>query len=162
MSTLQFTSLGKFAAHLLTLQNSIADEMELGLTQVAQQLTATMLDELLTLQQSSDTDPTTGIPLTTSPATATSASGASSPAASGDSVQVTQALRDSIGSVVTSDTLVIGSDSDTAVDLELGTDTIPPQPFLGPAVIQNEDRIKELLGHALAAGLLGRTEVPSV
>jgi HK97 gp10 family phage protein len=71
----------------------------------------------------------------------------------------TGGLRDSISRQVEGDEAAVGSTSDIAVYQELGTDKIPPRPFLGPAAFKNRDRIESLLGlaviHALEYGEVG-------
>lgn len=73
----------------------------------------------------------------------------------------TGALRDSITHEI--DTLppfitvaAIGSDSDIAVDQELGTNRIPPRPFLGPAMYENEQAIIHIVMDANADILEGK------
>jgi phage gpG-like protein len=68
----------------------------------------------------------------------------------------TGALRDSIGHEVHGFEAVIGSTSDVAVFQELGTNKIPPRPFLGPAVVQNEEALRALWHDVLLRGFLGR------
>jgi phage gpG-like protein len=65
-------------------------------------------------------------------------------------------LRDSIGHAVRGFEAVIGSTSDVAVYQELGTDRIPPRPFLGPAVVENEEALRALWHDVLLRGFLGR------
>lgn len=71
----------------------------------------------------------------------------------------TGGLRDSISRQVEGNEAAIGSTSDIAVYQELGTDRIPPRPFLGPAAFKNKDRIERILGesvmHALEYGAAG-------
>lgn len=65
----------------------------------------------------------------------------------------TGALRNSISREVHGDEAAVGSTSDVAVYQELGTDTIPPRPFLGPAAFKNKERIEALLGQAVVHAL---------
>lgn len=56
-----------------------------------------------------------------------------------------------------------GSTSDIAVWQELGTATIPPRAFVGPAGMRNAEKVAKILGHAFANGLLygsGETLTP--
>lgn len=68
-------------------------------------------------------------------------------------------LRESISREVTSEEAVIGSTSDIAVYQEVGTDKIPPRPFLGAAAFSNKEKILKILGgsmmHALEYGAAG-------
>lgn len=65
-------------------------------------------------------------------------------------------MRDSVHREVSALEAVVGSDEDKAVYHELGTDKIPPRPFLGPAVLHCEEKMKRVLGGALVTGILGR------
>lgn len=64
-------------------------------------------------------------------------------------------LRDSIGHTVEGLEACIGSDMDIAVYQELGTKTIPPRPFLGPALFNNEHKVVKLIGEHASGALLG-------
>lgn len=63
----------------------------------------------------------------------------------------TGGLRDSISGEAESVGLgvrgIVGSTSDIAAYQEVGTSTIPPRPFLGPALMLEEPKIAEDLGH---------------
>lgn len=59
-------------------------------------------------------------------------------------------LRDSIGHQVSGLEALVGSTSDIAVYQELGTSTIPPRAFLGPAAIRKKEQIEKLIGAAAA------------
>ncbi len=65
------------------------------------------------------------------------------------------ALRDSI--VVEQDgaTVTVGSTLDVAAYQEFGTATIPPRPFLGPALLAQHEQIVKLVGERAVAALLG-------
>jgi phage gpG-like protein len=63
-------------------------------------------------------------------------------------------LRDSISHETRALEAVIGSNEDVMVYQELGTDTIPPRPVLGPALLRKEDRIVKLLGNYTATAML--------
>lgn len=64
-------------------------------------------------------------------------------------------LRDSIENEVHGFEAVIGSASDVAVYQELGTDKIPPRPFLGPALVQSEHALRAIWHDVLLRGFLG-------
>lgn len=68
-------------------------------------------------------------------------------------------LRDSITHEVEVHEAVIGSKSDIAAYQEFGTPTIPPRPFMGPAVFKNKGKIQRILGEALVEGLIGGEKV---
>ncbi|MGZ5056412.1 MAG: hypothetical protein ACXWAT_15925 [Methylobacter sp.] len=70
-------------------------------------------------------------------------------------------LRDSINSEVGHPqklifNAAIGSDADIAAYQELGTNRIPPRPFIGPAMYEQEHLIKHMLGNASMAVLAGK------
>jgi HK97 gp10 family phage protein len=71
-------------------------------------------------------------------------------------------LRDSIEHEVEGNEAVIGSKSDVAEYQEFGTKTIPPRPFMGPAVFKNKEKIQRILGEALVEGLIGGAKVHSL
>jgi len=65
-------------------------------------------------------------------------------------------LRDSISHETDGHlTAIIGSTSDIAVYQELGTDKIPPRPFLGSAAYEHIDDVKKLVGGAVITGIVG-------
>jgi HK97 gp10 family phage protein len=67
-------------------------------------------------------------------------------------------LRDSIHHDVDGLEATIGSDSDIAVYQELGTDKIPPRPFLGTALAIKDKQIVRIIGeHAVGALIDGNT-----
>ncbi len=64
-------------------------------------------------------------------------------------------LRDSIGHKVTGDGVAVGSDSEIAVYQEMGTETIPPRPFLRVAAWRMRREIGKIYGRAFAKALKG-------
>ncbi|CAJ0705821.1 HK97 gp10 family phage protein [Ralstonia holmesii] len=64
-------------------------------------------------------------------------------------------LRDSISHETHGLEAAIGSTSDIAVYQELGTDKIPPRPFLGAAAYESIDEVKKLVGGAVITGIVG-------
>lgn len=68
-------------------------------------------------------------------------------------------LRDSISHEVGALEAVIGSDSDIAVYQELGTEHIPPRPFLGTAAHRSRKQVAGLTGAAAVAGILGKDQI---
>lgn len=57
----------------------------------------------------------------------------------------------------------VGSTEDVAVYQELGTSTIPPRPFLGPAGLASAEKVAKIIGHAAAEHMLygsGETLTP--
>ncbi len=68
-------------------------------------------------------------------------------------------LRDSIEHEVGILEAVIGSKSLIAMWQELGTEHIPPRPFLGPALVRNEETVRALLGFAFVWGISSGQEI---
>jgi phage gpG-like protein len=66
-----------------------------------------------------------------------------------DPLLATGELRDSIQFVVEGHTAVIGSDDPVAVYQELGTETIPPRPFLSSAAAENAGLVETVFETAL-------------
>ena len=71
----------------------------------------------------------------------------------------TGALRDSIGHTVKDSVAQIGSDSDIAVYHELGTKHMPPRSFLGGAMAESLDDVKQIIGESAVAALVGQQVV---
>lgn len=152
---MEFDSMGKFARHLATLEVGVALELRRGLETVAKSVQKTAKDEIGYYQ------PAIGPFPAWAPLAQTTVEDRVSQGYSADEPLLrTGELRDSIDRDVTALEAVIGSDSDIAVYQELGTDKIPPRPFLGPAVIHNEPLIKNVLGRAFVRGLLGSGGTP--
>jgi len=63
------------------------------------------------------------------------------------------ALRDSLAHSVEESQAVIGSDSEVAVDQELGTRSVPPRPFLAPAAAGSGEAAAEGIGADFAEAL---------
>ncbi len=64
-------------------------------------------------------------------------------------------MRDSIEHQVEGSVAEIGSNSDIAVYQELGTEHIPPRSFLGGAMAEKVPEIREMIGGAVVAALVG-------
>lgn len=64
-------------------------------------------------------------------------------------------LRDSITSQVHGDKAIVGSSSDIALYQELGTATIPPRPFLGPAAFASKAKIGAMAANTMVAWVAG-------
>jgi len=69
-------------------------------------------------------------------------------------------LRDSMGHETKGLEAAIGSTSDIAVYQELGTDKIPPRPFLGAAAYEHIDEVKKIVGGAVITGIVGGSALP--
>jgi len=64
-------------------------------------------------------------------------------------------LRDSIEVTVKGNEAAVGSVSEIAMYQELGTDNMPPRPFLGPAAFDSKLNIGELAGETITAWVSG-------
>jgi phage gpG-like protein len=145
-----FDSLGSFAGHLLTLQVKEVLALHEGLKVCAKHVEATAKDEIGFYQQAVGPFPAWA-PLADSTEAEKARLGYEPDAPllrKGD-------LRDSISHQVGALEAVIGSPDPVALYQEIGTPTIPPRPFLGPAVIHNGERIKRILGASAFSGLVG-------
>lgn len=152
---MNFESLAGFASHLLTLQAAEALALRDGLDKAAAAVEATAKSEIGVYQDAVAPFPAwadlseyterekerLGYPLDAP-------------------LLRTGELRDSISHEVSGLEAAIGTPSQVMVYQELGTDTIPPRPVLGPAAIRNEDTIQRILGRAAVTGLLGGASVP--
>jgi HK97 gp10 family phage protein len=152
----EFGSLAAFASHLVTLQATVALEAHKGLKEVAEAITKTAKGEIGSYQQAIGP-----FPAWAQLAGATVADRVAKGYTPDDPLLRDGKMRDSISNGVSGHEAVIGSDSNIAVYQELGTDKIPPRPFLGPAVIHNHEAIKRILGAALARGILGGGPIPA-
>lgn len=70
-------------------------------------------------------------------------------------------LRDSITHETHGLEAIIGSKSKIAAYQEFGTEHIPPRPFIGPAAVESEHKIEELIGAAMVIGICGHGAIPS-
>lgn len=68
-------------------------------------------------------------------------------------------LRDSISHEVEQLEVTVGSTSEIAEYHEFGTSKMPPRPFMGPALVNNHDKIIEELGGAVVKGMVGQTVI---
>ena len=58
-------------------------------------------------------------------------------------------LRDSITHDVDGDTVVVGSELDIAEYQELGTDKMPPRPFIGPAMMHEGEHAADVVAEEM-------------
>lgn len=59
-------------------------------------------------------------------------------------------LRDSIESEIVGLTAIVGTKSEIGLWQEVGTDRIPPRPFIGPAYVRKIDPLMESIGRAIS------------
>jgi hypothetical protein len=50
---------------------------------------------------------------------------------------------------------LVGSTDDTMLYHEMGTSKMPPRPVVGPAWFDNSEKVRRLLGHAVAEAIIG-------
>lgn len=150
MNAKEFTSIGGFVAHLVAREAAVVLAMRAGLQTVANAVRDTAKSEVGHYQ------PAIGqFGAWPELADSTKADRVAKGFTENDPLLRSGDLRDSIKNEVHAFDAVIGSESDIAKYQELGTEKIPPRPFLGPAVLHNEHEIKRVLGAALVAGLVG-------
>lgn len=76
--------------------------------------------------------------------------------AANDPLERTGELRDSIEASAAGNDGAAGSNHPVAAYQELGTDTIPPRPFLGPAGFRMAEPVAQDIGQRVVAAILGR------
>jgi phage gpG-like protein len=146
----EFHSFGAFAAHLLTRVAATSEAMHLGLRRVAEKIEHDAKEQIGHYQEAVGPFPEWA-PLAESTVEDRIAQGYSPDEPllrKGD-------LRDSIKHEVGVLEAVVGSTSPIAPYQELGTDKIPPRPFIGPAAFKNKEHIHEALGVATVVGIAG-------
>lgn len=145
-----FSSMVEFADHLLERQAAVVTALRTGLEICAESIEKTAKEEIGNYQDAIG-------PFEAWPdlADSTKADRVAKGYSEDEPLLREGDLRDSIRHEVGALDAFIGSDSDIAVYQELGTDKIPPRPFLGTALFHNEGLIREVMGGSLVAGILG-------
>ena len=151
----EFSSLGDFALHLVKVQAAVKVAEHQGLKRVAQLIETTAKDELGNYQ--GEIGP---FPAWAQLADSTEEQKARMGYPVGAPLVATGEMRDNISHEVIGTNAVIGSPDDRAIYQEMGTPTIPPRPFLGPAVYTNKENIHKIIGRAVVAGILTGELVP--
>lgn len=152
----EFTSLGSFGAYLLEAAAREAVALEVGLKKAAEHVEKVARAEFGEYQAAVGS-----FPAWAELAPATKADRVAQGFSENDPLLRTGELRDSIGNRVSGLEAEIGSDDDVMVYQELGTETIPPRPVLGPAAVRSEKAIQRILGEAALLGILGTHSLPS-
>lgn len=152
----EFTSLGSFGAYLLEAAAKEAVALEIGLKKAAEHVEKVAKAEFGEYQAAVGS-----FPGWADLAPATKADRVAHGFSENDPLLRTGDLRDSIGHRVAGLEAEIGSDDDVMVYQELGTETIPPRPVLGPAAIRSEKAIQRILGEAALLGILGMHSLPA-
>jgi phage gpG-like protein len=146
----EFKTFGAFAAHLITRQLATHEMLHLGLRHIAHKIEETAKEEIGVYQ------PEVGpFPAWPQLADATVEDRIAQGYSANEPLLREGSLRSSISHEVKGLEAVIGSTSDIAVYQELGTEKIPPRPFLGPAAFRNKDVIEKTVGAAAVAGIAG-------
>jgi len=145
-----FSSFGAFAAHLLTLQASEALALHHGLKKVAFLVEGKAKAEIGTYQ-----DAEGPFEEWAELAESTKSDRFNKGFTENDPGLRTGAMNNSIDNVVNGLEAVVGSDDQNLVYFELGTDKQPPRSVLGMAALRNEEKIKDILGHAAVTGIVG-------
>lgn len=149
-------SLASFAMHLAVMELTVKKGLEHQLEKAAKVIEKTAKAEIGTYQEAiGDFDAWAEL------AQSTQESRASKGYTANDPLLMSGSLRDSIGSTVSGLEAAIGSNSDVAVWQELGTEKIPPRPFLGTAAEHSKNKVKKLIGHGVMHGLLTGTGLGS-
>ena len=146
----EFNSLASFALHLVKLEATEVLALHHGLKQVAEHIEKTAKDEIGYYQ------PAVGpFPAWQELAESTKADRMNKGYDPDEPLLRDGTLRDSIVHEVGGLEAVIGSKLDIALYQELGTEKIPPRPFLGTAAFISKKKIEKILGAAAVSGLLG-------
>ncbi|WP_045736805.1 HK97-gp10 family putative phage morphogenesis protein [Xanthomonas sp. MUS 060] len=152
----QFGSLAAFATQLTVLEAGVVFQLEKGLDAVAAKIEKTAKEEIGEYQEAIGP-----FPAWEELADSTKEDRIYKGYTENDPLLRSGELRDSISHETKGLEAAIGSDSDIAVYQEMGTETIPPRPFLGPAVEYNHESIRKIVGGALVVGLLGGGSIPA-
>ena len=153
-----FENMGQFAAELVAIEVGFHMQLARGLEKIGSIVEKTAKDEFGVYQEAIGP-----FPRWEELADSTKQDRVSKGFTENDPLLRSGALRDTVGHQTDADKLetVIGSTSDIAVYQELGTEKIPPRPFLGPAVESNHEAIKKIVGGAAVKGLLGGGSIPA-
>ncbi len=152
----EFQSLGAFAAHLVERQLETPVILHAGLEVVAAHIEKVAKDAIGEYQDAPG-------PFAAWPELADSTKAARLAKGYSENEPLLREgdLRDSITHEVRGLEAVIGSESDIAEYQECGTATIPPRPFIGPAAINSEQVILDVIGSATVVGLTSGRKVHS-
>lgn len=148
---MEFQSLASFATHLLAVEIASRKALEKGLDNVAKLVQADAKQRIGEYQ-----DATGPFPAWAPLKPDTIADRVSQGFTPDDPLLRSGDMRESIEREVQGLEAAIGSKSDIALYQEMGTATIPPRPFLGPAAYANKENIQKILGEAFVSGLTGQ------
>lgn len=147
----EFHSIASFVEHITTLQAKEVLSIRKGLAKAAKIVETQARSEIGHYQ-----DPIADFPGWQELAQSTKDDRVSKGFAENDPLLRDGKLRDSIHHDIDGLEATIGSDSNIAVYQELGTDKIPPRPFLGTALAIKQGQIVRIIGeHAVGALLDG-------
>jgi HK97 gp10 family phage protein len=146
----EFSSFGSFARHLLVTA-AVGEEVTHHLTEKAAELIKDDAQKRIGEYQ----DYTGPFPGWAPLADSTKADRVAQGFSEDEPLLRTGELRDSITVSAKGNEAVVGSDSDIALYQEVGTDKIPPRPFLGPAGYDSKLGIGELSAKTIVAWISG-------
>jgi phage gpG-like protein len=146
-----FSSLAGMAQHLVLLEATTLASINHGLEKAARKVEKRAKAKIGTYQ---DGD-AAGHPAWAELAESTKADRVRKGYSENDPLLRSGKLRDSISHHTDHLVAVIGSNEDVAVWQELGTNKIPPRPFLGTALYESIDDIKKIVGGAVVSGIVG-------
>ncbi len=146
----QFNSMGAFATHLVGLQVATLKAAEHGLNQATK-----LIQEDAKARIGEYQDAAGPFPAWANLAESTVNDRISKGFSPDEPLLRTGDLRESIEREVKGLEGVVGSKSDIALYQEMGTERIPPRPFLGPAAFNNKAKIQKLIGDAVFTALTG-------
>jgi len=147
-------SLGEFALELAALEGSLVLSLHKGAEKIGQIVEQTAKDKIGEYQ-----DGIGPFPAWEELAEATKEDRLRQGFTENDPLLRTGDLKNSISHISEGLVATIGSNLDIAAYQELGTNKIPPRPFLGPSVDENHEKIRKIAGAATVAGILGAKSI---
>ena len=139
--------LDMFAREISLASAKIATEVEMGFHVIVKEIEETAKEELGVYQ------PAVGPFEAWSPlAESTKADRARAGYAEDEPLLRSGSLRNSIESEVIGLAAIVGTKSEIGLWQEVGTDRIPPRPFIGPAYVRKIDPLMESIGAAISRG----------
>lgn len=141
--------LDTFAREMSFASTKIASELELGFHIIVQEIEEAAKEEIGVYQ------PAVGPFEAWAPlAESTKAERVRSGYTEDDPLLRSGELRDSIESEVVGLAAIVGTKSQIGFWQEVGTENIPPRPFIGPAYVRKIDPLMESIGFALSRGFI--------
>lgn len=136
-----------FARELSFASAKIATEIEIGFHVIVKEIEETAKEEIGVYQ------PAVGPFEAWAPlAESTKADRVRSGYTEDDPLERSGELKNSIQSEVVGLAAIVGTKSEIGLWQEMGTDRIPPRPFIGPAYVRKIDPLMNAVGHAIFRG----------